>query len=365
MSHLPVARIVAEIDQTEAALAQYGKRSVAFRPPFGEWSSRLVDVVQDLQLPTVTWDVVSGDPSARTTTDGMIRTVVEQGARRIDRRLSHQRARSQDGRGAARHRPRAPRARLPLRAGVGADGGVGAARVPVAPIPLAPLPPAAVRSLPASAAPIPAARIPAAAPPAPGPLTGGRTWRSAKIVRASPPWRARQAAWIAGIEPWRGLGYRAAPLGRYLARLARAGEVWVAPGRRRARTRARRSSSRRTVSCWAGSSRCWRCSPDASGQGSGPRWSRTSRRACSPGGAGFSSPATPTTAPRCVSTAGRASPASAGFPISCARGASSSAAQTDRSRRSVQRLRHRRPGTIGPADDRGTVRELSLDRAAG
>ena len=38
MSELPVARIVEEIDQTEAALARYGKHSVAFRPPFGEWS---------------------------------------------------------------------------------------------------------------------------------------------------------------------------------------------------------------------------------------------------------------------------------------------------------------------------------------
>jgi peptidoglycan-N-acetylglucosamine deacetylase len=76
MSRLPVARIVEEIDQTEAALARYGKRSVAFRPPFGEWSHRLVYVVQDLRLPTVTWDVVSGDPSARTTVDGMIRNVL-------------------------------------------------------------------------------------------------------------------------------------------------------------------------------------------------------------------------------------------------------------------------------------------------
>jgi peptidoglycan/xylan/chitin deacetylase (PgdA/CDA1 family) len=76
MSHLPVARIVEEIDQTEAALARYGKQSVAFRPPFGEWSHHLVYVVQDLRLPTVTWDVVSGDPSARTTTDGMIRNVL-------------------------------------------------------------------------------------------------------------------------------------------------------------------------------------------------------------------------------------------------------------------------------------------------
>jgi peptidoglycan/xylan/chitin deacetylase (PgdA/CDA1 family) len=76
MSHLPVARIVEEIDQTEAALARYGKHSVAFRPPFGEWSSRLIYVVQDLRLPTVTWDVVSGDPSAKTTTEGMVRNVV-------------------------------------------------------------------------------------------------------------------------------------------------------------------------------------------------------------------------------------------------------------------------------------------------
>jgi peptidoglycan/xylan/chitin deacetylase (PgdA/CDA1 family) len=76
MSHMPAARIEAEIDQTAAALAKYGKRAVAFRPPFGEWSSRLIDVVQGKQLPTVTWDVVSGDPSAHTTTAGMIKTVV-------------------------------------------------------------------------------------------------------------------------------------------------------------------------------------------------------------------------------------------------------------------------------------------------
>jgi peptidoglycan/xylan/chitin deacetylase (PgdA/CDA1 family) len=76
MAHLPVARVVEEIDQTEAALAKYGKHSVAFRPPYGEWSSRLIYVLQDLRLPTVTWDVVSGDPSAHTTIDGMVRNVV-------------------------------------------------------------------------------------------------------------------------------------------------------------------------------------------------------------------------------------------------------------------------------------------------
>jgi peptidoglycan/xylan/chitin deacetylase (PgdA/CDA1 family) len=76
MSRLPAARIADEIERTEAALAKYGKKSVAFRPPFGDWSQRVLHVVQDKQLPTVTWDVVSGDPSKKTTTQGMIRAVV-------------------------------------------------------------------------------------------------------------------------------------------------------------------------------------------------------------------------------------------------------------------------------------------------
>jgi peptidoglycan/xylan/chitin deacetylase (PgdA/CDA1 family) len=76
MARLPAERITEEIDETEKALGRYGKRSVAFRPPFGEWSRRLVEVARARQLPLVTWDVVSGDPSARTTTDGMIRNVI-------------------------------------------------------------------------------------------------------------------------------------------------------------------------------------------------------------------------------------------------------------------------------------------------
>jgi ribosomal protein S18 acetylase RimI-like enzyme len=44
---------------------------------------------------------------------------------------------------------------------------------------------------------------------------------SAAVARA-------QASWIAGIEPWRGLGYEAAALGRYLARKARGHAVWIA-----------------------------------------------------------------------------------------------------------------------------------------
>lgn len=49
-----------------------------------------------------------------------------------------------------------------------------------------------------------------------------------KIVRASPAKARAQASWIAAMEPWRGLSYRPAALGRYLARTAREGEVWSA-----------------------------------------------------------------------------------------------------------------------------------------
>jgi peptidoglycan/xylan/chitin deacetylase (PgdA/CDA1 family) len=78
MSQLPAPRVDEEIDRTEAALARYGRKSVAFRPPFGDWSRRLIEVVHERGLSTVTWDVVSADPSARTTKAGMIRNVVGQ-----------------------------------------------------------------------------------------------------------------------------------------------------------------------------------------------------------------------------------------------------------------------------------------------
>jgi peptidoglycan/xylan/chitin deacetylase (PgdA/CDA1 family) len=76
MTRLTPEQMGREIDQTEAALGRFGKRSVAFRPPFGDVSRGLLQVVHDKQLPAVSWDVVSGDPAASTTAAGMIRTVV-------------------------------------------------------------------------------------------------------------------------------------------------------------------------------------------------------------------------------------------------------------------------------------------------
>ena len=104
---------------------------------------------------------------------------------------------------------------------------------------------------------------------------------SRAVVRASPAVARSQAAWIVAIEPWRGLGYREAALGRYLARLARAGDVWVA----RARAARACAAARRAVVVatdgflLGGFIALLAVQPDASGQGLGAGWSRTSRRA--------------------------------------------------------------------------------------
>jgi ribosomal-protein-alanine N-acetyltransferase len=49
-----------------------------------------------------------------------------------------------------------------------------------------------------------------------------------RMARATPVIAQRQADWIVAEEPWRGMGYQAGPLGRWLARLAKRGLVRVA-----------------------------------------------------------------------------------------------------------------------------------------
>lgn len=61
-----------------------------------------------------------------------------------------------------------------------------------------------------------------------GDSAGTATATPIRVVRARPATAREQARWIVAIEPWQGLGYRAAPLGRWLARAAREQEVWVA-----------------------------------------------------------------------------------------------------------------------------------------
>lgn len=76
MKSLPPEQMAREIDTTEATLARYGKRGVAFRPPYGEWSEGVLQVLQRKQLPVVLWDVVSGDPSANISANGIVRNVL-------------------------------------------------------------------------------------------------------------------------------------------------------------------------------------------------------------------------------------------------------------------------------------------------
>ena len=76
MASLPPEQMALEVDTTEATLARYGKRGVAFRPPYGEWSEGVLEVLQRKQLPVVLWDVVSGDPSANISANGIVRNVL-------------------------------------------------------------------------------------------------------------------------------------------------------------------------------------------------------------------------------------------------------------------------------------------------
>jgi ribosomal protein S18 acetylase RimI-like enzyme len=49
-----------------------------------------------------------------------------------------------------------------------------------------------------------------------------------RVLRVKPSAARRQAEWIVGMEPWRSMGFLAAPLGRWLFRRARAGCVLAA-----------------------------------------------------------------------------------------------------------------------------------------
>jgi ribosomal protein S18 acetylase RimI-like enzyme len=49
-----------------------------------------------------------------------------------------------------------------------------------------------------------------------------------RIRTLEPALAARQSTWIVHLEPWRSLGYAGRPLGRYLRRMAGAGQVLAA-----------------------------------------------------------------------------------------------------------------------------------------
>ncbi len=77
MPELSQAQMAVEVDETEAALARFGKHSVAFRPPYGEWNVDVLEMLERKGLPPVLWDVVSGDPSIGNSAAAIVRNVLK------------------------------------------------------------------------------------------------------------------------------------------------------------------------------------------------------------------------------------------------------------------------------------------------
>lgn len=75
MTQLDDAGITAEVVRTNALIAAHGRAAIAFRPPYGDIDEHVVQVVRRAGLPTVTWDVVSGDPGRRATRESIERQV--------------------------------------------------------------------------------------------------------------------------------------------------------------------------------------------------------------------------------------------------------------------------------------------------
>jgi peptidoglycan/xylan/chitin deacetylase (PgdA/CDA1 family) len=74
-SPLSAAEAGREIDEAEAHIRRLGRRSVAFRPPFGDWSATLLEAARARGLPVVLWDVVSLDAGGHFRPATMIESV--------------------------------------------------------------------------------------------------------------------------------------------------------------------------------------------------------------------------------------------------------------------------------------------------
>jgi len=63
LTTLTDAQVQAQLTRTNAAIRGLGREPVAFRPPSGAWDERCVRLARKYRLPTILWDVVSGDPA--------------------------------------------------------------------------------------------------------------------------------------------------------------------------------------------------------------------------------------------------------------------------------------------------------------
>jgi peptidoglycan/xylan/chitin deacetylase (PgdA/CDA1 family) len=75
MTAVPQPRLLDEIARTEELIAQLGRHSVAFRPPAGIFDMRTLRAAAERSLPTVLWDVVSGDAGGHVPAPMMVSSV--------------------------------------------------------------------------------------------------------------------------------------------------------------------------------------------------------------------------------------------------------------------------------------------------
>jgi peptidoglycan/xylan/chitin deacetylase (PgdA/CDA1 family) len=78
-SRLDAAAGRAEIEATDKLIAELGRQSVAFRPPFGDWAGWLT--AETGGQPVVLWDVVSGDAGGHISADNMVASVTAEARR--------------------------------------------------------------------------------------------------------------------------------------------------------------------------------------------------------------------------------------------------------------------------------------------
>jgi peptidoglycan-N-acetylglucosamine deacetylase len=76
MTRIPRRKAREQIARTEALIAELGRQSVAFRPPAGAWNRSVVRMAARQHLPTVEWDVVSGDAGGHIGAPKMVATVL-------------------------------------------------------------------------------------------------------------------------------------------------------------------------------------------------------------------------------------------------------------------------------------------------
>ena len=76
MTRIPRRKAREQIARTEALIAELGRQSVAFRPPAGAWNRSVVRLAARQHLPTVEWDVISGDAGGHIAAAKMVAVVL-------------------------------------------------------------------------------------------------------------------------------------------------------------------------------------------------------------------------------------------------------------------------------------------------